>query len=294
MATFKFVRILLLLSIFYFHSTALSAQTQTTFSLPKNVRHPILRYDSYSGELLLADEGAARIVWSAAVPSTLEEADTLVWASVYLGEKLPCLHVLGFSGSVIIAYLDENMLRKAERIGDEILPKEEGSDILLELPNETPLTRLSPSNEQDSFLVAGIEVGKGFTYDLASEKWGSLPFNSGEADSYRVIVSQCMEVASKRYLLFSSDMPGGYGGLDVYAAEVTIVPRKRNRKRSIRIGPPLNLGGDVNSAVDDFDPSYDAKRKKLYYLSTLEIKRDGSLDGVQPTVSLVVHSGIGF
>ena len=250
--------------------TALPAQNTKTFPLPQDLQRPLLRFDPYRGELILGEQDNANALWSAVLPSSSEEVDTLVWSPLYVGEELPELALMGFGESGSITYLDGNMLHEAERLGDEILPVEGGSPLIFELPSQTPLTRLAPSNEKDSFLVAGIEVGKGFTYDLVTKKWGNLPFNSGETDSYRVIVSQCVEVAGKRYLLFSSDMPGGYGGLDVYAAQVTIVQRKRNRDRSLRFGSPINLGGNVNTVGEDFDPSYDGEAEKFYYLRRLE------------------------
>ncbi len=52
------------------------------------------------------------------------------------------------------------------------------------------------------------------------------------------------------FLFFVSDRPGGCGGQDLY------VSRRHNKRDDLGWEPPLNLGCEVNSAANDFTPSY--------------------------------------
>ncbi|MEZ4961795.1 MAG: OmpA family protein [Saprospiraceae bacterium] len=85
-------------------------------------------------------------------------------------------------------------------------------------------------------------------------KWGelqSLPFNSNEYSVAHPTLS-----ADGTKLFFSSDMPGGFGGMDLYVSE----------KESGRWGPPMNLGPDVNTEGHEIFP-YAAHDGRLYFSS---------------------------
>lgn len=85
-------------------------------------------------------------------------------------------------------------------------------------------------------------------------EWGelqSLPFNSNE---YSVAHPSLSEDGQKLY--FASDMPGGFGGFDIYYSE----------KESGRWGPPLNLGSEVNTEGTEVFP-YAGKDGKIYFAS---------------------------
>ena len=57
--------------------------------------------------------------------------------------------------------------------------------------------------------------------------------------------------SSNRRLYFSSDRPGGYGGMDLYYA--AILPNNS-------LGVPVNLGPDINTPADEIFPFvYDEK-----------------------------------
>jgi hypothetical protein len=65
-------------------------------------------------------------------------------------------------------------------------------------------------------------------------------------------------------LFFSSDRPGGFGGLDVY------VSRRVDRNDDQGWSPPVNLGPAVNSAAADVGPDYvedEAGSTVLYFTS---------------------------
>jgi len=260
------MRYLIHISLIFFCSAVVSAQTQSTFPLPSDIQQLILRYDPWRSELILGDGSSPGELNSIAASSAWIAGETLFWSTLYVAEDLPILSSICFSESGRIDYLDGITLQQGERLGDELLPLEQEVSIPFQLSNGTPLNRLAQSSLAGSVFLAGIEDGKGFTYDLVSKEWGSLPFNAGEDNVYRLLVSQWVKVDGRTYMLFASDMPGGYGGLDVYAAELTIRQKRGKRSRSFEFGPPLNLGPAVNTAADDFDPNYDVERQDLYYL----------------------------
>ncbi|MEM8909591.1 MAG: flagellar motor protein MotB, partial [Bacteroidota bacterium] len=93
-------------------------------------------------------------------------------------------------------------------------------------------------------------------------KWGDmegLPFNS---DEYSVAHPTLTPDGNRLY--FASDMPGGFGGMDLYLSE----------KENGRWGPPLNLGPSINTEGQEIFPYYDA-RERLYFSSDGQIGLGG-------------------
>ncbi|MFK7950109.1 MAG: DUF1573 domain-containing protein [Saprospiraceae bacterium] len=64
------------------------------------------------------------------------------------------------------------------------------------------------------------------------------------------------KVNGKNALFFTSDMPGGKGGYDIYVAIL---------KSPTSVEPPINLGDDVNTPLNDQTPFY--KDDQLYFAS---------------------------
>lgn len=79
----------------------------------------------------------------------------------------------------------------------------------------------------------------------------ALPFNGGQYSVAHPALSP-----DGKYLFFSSDMPGGYGGMDLYKIE-----RIQNRW-----GEPINLGRQVNSEGYEVFPTCD-RSGRLYFAS---------------------------
>ncbi|MEM6964814.1 MAG: OmpA family protein [Bacteroidota bacterium] len=79
-----------------------------------------------------------------------------------------------------------------------------------------------------------------------------LPFNS---DEYKVAHPTLNADGSKMY--FSSDMPGGFGGMDLYVSTM----------EGSSWGPPINLGARINTEGNEIFPSYDTEDEKLYFSS---------------------------
>ncbi|MEO1258361.1 MAG: OmpA family protein [Bacteroidota bacterium] len=93
-------------------------------------------------------------------------------------------------------------------------------------------------------------------------EWGelqSLPFNSNE---YSVAHPTLSAEGDKLY--FTSDMPGGFGGMDLYVSE----------KESGRWGPPVNLGPEVNTEGHELFP-HASLEGKLYFSSDGQIGLGG-------------------
>ena len=94
-------------------------------------------------------------------------------------------------------------------------------------------------------------------YSAKSEgegKWGkreSLPFNS---DEYSVAHPSVTADGSR--LFFASDMPGGFGGMDLYYSDL----------ESGRWGPPTNLGPAINTEGHEIFP-YFGPNDRLYFSS---------------------------
>jgi outer membrane protein OmpA-like peptidoglycan-associated protein len=79
----------------------------------------------------------------------------------------------------------------------------------------------------------------------------SLPFNS---DEYSVAHPSISADGNKLY--FASDMPGGFGGMDLYVSE----------QENGRWGPPVNLGPSLNTEAHEIFPFID-KNNRLYFSS---------------------------
>lgn len=67
--------------------------------------------------------------------------------------------------------------------------------------------------------------------------------------------------ADVEYLFFSSDRPGGFGGLDLYVCE-----RPRDSE-TLDFSLPKNLGRLVNTGADEVTPVYDDDSKTLWFSS---------------------------
>lgn len=79
----------------------------------------------------------------------------------------------------------------------------------------------------------------------------SLPFNSDEYSVAHPTIS-----ADGKKMYFASDMPGGFGGMDLYVSEM----------EGNRWGPPVNLGPMVNTEGHEIFPFVD-KNNRVYFAS---------------------------
>jgi outer membrane protein OmpA-like peptidoglycan-associated protein len=80
----------------------------------------------------------------------------------------------------------------------------------------------------------------------------SLPFNSDEYSVAHPTLS-----GDGNTLYFASDMPGGFGGMDLYYSE----------KGEGRWGPPMNMGPSINTEGSELFPYFHEGSKRLYFAS---------------------------
>jgi outer membrane protein OmpA-like peptidoglycan-associated protein len=100
----------------------------------------------------------------------------------------------------------------------------------------------------------GIMRLKIYTAKKKGNGWGndeSLPFNSDEYSCAHPTLN-----AEGTKLYFASDMPGGFGGMDLYVSEL----------ENGRWGPPMNMGPNINTEGNEIFPSIH-KSGRLYFSS---------------------------
>ncbi|MFC3196207.1 OmpA family protein [Parapedobacter deserti] len=94
-----------------------------------------------------------------------------------------------------------------------------------------------------------------FIYRLESGVWVEEPFAYNNAKEYSV--GHAVLSPDEHVLYFSSDMPGGHGGTDIWYSE---------RQADGTWGSPVNAGATINSAGDELFPNI-APDGTLYYAS---------------------------
>lgn len=137
-----------------------------------------------------------------------------------------------------------------------------------------------PSNSSIWSKIKGEEVTrlKLFSAELKGKDWTNirpLPFNSDEYSCGHPAISE-----DGRLLFFVSDMPGGFGGTDIYYVVFA----------QGRWGIPVNAGPGINSAGDELFPFLD--NKGHLYFSSDGLPGLGSLDmfvtGIDPLTHAVI------
>lgn len=115
--------------------------------------------------------------------------------------------------------------------------------------NKIAVSRINNKMKGSDF----VNQMKLYIAEYKNEKWKSFsefPYNS---DDYSL--GQAAFADSGKTIYFSSDMPGGYGGMDLYVSYL---------KEGVWT-MPINLGAEVNSPLNEVFPFYFQKR--LYFSS---------------------------
>jgi outer membrane protein OmpA-like peptidoglycan-associated protein len=133
-------------------------------------------------------------------------------------------------------------------------------------PTFTPdgRTMLLSRNNQEGRSAKGLVDLKIYSTQLNKGYWehlAELPFNSNDFSNCHPSLS-----ADGSLLFFSSNRPGGYGGMDIYAV----------KKEGDNWGLPINLGPNVNSDGDEIFPFVTASN--VLYFSSDGKKGTGGLD----------------
>lgn len=96
-----------------------------------------------------------------------------------------------------------------------------------------------------------FKIVKGTIADGKLTKPQDIFFNSKKYSAGHPALSE-----DGKWLFFASDMPGGYGGSDLYVCQIA---------EDGTIGPPKNLGPEINTAGNDMFPSF--TNGMLYFAS---------------------------
>lgn len=95
-----------------------------------------------------------------------------------------------------------------------------------------------------------------FKAEWIDGKWQNSQPLFFSSDSYSV--GHPSISADGKKLFFTSDMPGGYGGTDIYVSEI-------HDRGGVR--KPLNLGATINTEGNEMFPFYHSSENKLYFSS---------------------------
>lgn len=102
-----------------------------------------------------------------------------------------------------------------------------------------------------------ISSSKIYVSEKTGGSWGEAKEVEGlNDDAYLTTQPAFGKVNGKDALFFTSNMPGGKGGYDIYVAVL---------KTATSVEPAINLGDDVNTMADDQTPFY--KDDQLYFSS---------------------------
>lgn len=142
--------------------------------------------------------------------------------------------------------------------------KKRSRELLHMVPVDLQNGPLSFSEDMSRMVVTSVAYDKGEQIDISSKginafntKLYSSKYNSKRNgwSSFELAFPQKKEASyahpflfdNDRFLLFSSDMPGGYGGYDIYISEWN--------DELQRWGDPINLGAQVNTEGDEISPT---------------------------------------
>lgn len=110
-------------------------------------------------------------------------------------------------------------------------------------------TKISPNHK-------GVNRGEVYVSEIINGKWGKPTAISLNNDSFSV--AHPTYLSEKKMLIFSSDMPGGFGGMDLY---FSIWENEQWTE-------PVNFGDKVNTPFNEVFPSIQkGKSNQIYYSS---------------------------
>lgn len=115
---------------------------------------------------------------------------------------------------------------------------------------------ISPDG-QELLIYRYTTDGNFLSSKLDGDKWLEAEELKGEINSKSYEPSACL-TKDGSYIIFSSDRPGGYGGLDLY------ISKKLSNNEWAR---PMNLGPVINSKYNEDSPFLHSDGKTLYFSS---------------------------
>jgi outer membrane protein OmpA-like peptidoglycan-associated protein/tetratricopeptide (TPR) repeat protein len=124
------------------------------------------------------------------------------------------------------------------------------------------------------FTACGRKGGEGSCDIYYSKKQNGLwqnPVNAGKVLNSGHWEAQPSVSSDNKYLYFTSNRPGGYGGMDIWRCEITEL-----KDGYLFFHKPINLGTGINTPSDDFSPFIHADGTTLYFSSEGHVGFGGS------------------
>ena len=190
------------------------------------------------------DDELGQLIMNPLSGHTEEDSDS-DWTDLFVPEEIKRYSLVGFSENKLL-YLNNDTLRRAAVLGDEVYLTGEYYH-LGKIPERVRVSSVTTAMDRDSIIALTTTDGKVYVYDLVSGMLLNLPSNSND---YQCRASHWISNDENLYLIYSSDMPGGFGGLDIYKTEFWIELR-RNGQRRVVGSSPVNFGPCTNTLEDD-------------------------------------------
>ena len=135
------------------------------------------------------------------------------------------------------------------------------------LPDKNEASVSVSSDERKIYLYKD-STGNGDIYftDFYAQKFQDITILETEDLNTEYWESHFFETQNGKNIYFTSDRPGGFGGLDIYVC---------NSLSENKWSAPINLGGKINSAFDEDAPFVSFDHKTLYYSSNGEKSMGG-------------------
>ncbi|MFZ4543192.1 MAG: hypothetical protein ACOYOA_04010 [Saprospiraceae bacterium] len=93
--------------------------------------------------------------------------------------------------------------------------------------------------------------------------------NSINVEGFTSTHPSIANIGGKEYLFFSSNKPGGKGGMDIYQSRIY------TDKKELTLSNPVSLGENINTEGDEITPFFDASENCLYFSSNANLTIGG-------------------
>jgi tetratricopeptide (TPR) repeat protein len=165
-----------------------------------------------------------------------------------------------FFEDIYVARPNNNEWTSCQNVGNPLNSKEHDATVALSADGNLILIyRTDPFTGGGDFYFSKRED---------AEQWGT-PIKIGlHINSEHLETSACIS-SDQQTLYFTSNRPGGYGGLDIY--------QSKRRKNGVW-GKPQNLGAKINTSEDEESPFLDYDNQTLYFSSKAHKPNMGGFD----------------
>ncbi len=117
--------------------------------------------------------------------------------------------------------------------------------------------------EKDDAGIIRLKIFYAESVDEKGEVWGNMKGLEFNSDEYSV-AHPCLNAEGDQ-LYFSSDMPGGFGGMDLYVSSLD----------GGKWGPPTNLGPQINTEGHEVFPYFHSPTNRLHFASNGHVSLGG-------------------